>query len=184
MDETVPRGYPFPQCEPPLTQDAADIKQLRDLALAVESDVAGLDTLSGDLIVTPDGCLMAQTAPVAYNSGDFIDFNVIGFDNTPGNVMGDTVNDGVHIRQSGQYLVTCWFSVSTGASSPRAAINVVGLGDVLYSEVGSGAGSGSNVAVSTSLILLSGTLIKLRISHSVAGTATVDMARLATVRLI
>ena len=39
MDQTDCLGLPFPECDPPLTKDASDIAQFRDLAEATDAAV-------------------------------------------------------------------------------------------------------------------------------------------------
>jgi hypothetical protein len=182
--DTTSRGYRYPQCDPPLTEDAADIVQLRNLALDVENDLIVLDNRASDIIVTPDGCLVAQTAPVAYLDQDFIDFNVVGFDNSPGNVMGDLVNDGIRIRQAGLYLITSWINSNSSTVNVRSIINIVGIGDNAIGEPSTGAGAGGHSIAVVSGFLAPGTFIKQKVGTTSAVAITIDMARLAVVRLI
>jgi hypothetical protein len=42
VTDRTDRGYPYPECDPPLTKDASDISQMRDLAQAVVGGGWGL----------------------------------------------------------------------------------------------------------------------------------------------
>ena len=65
MDTTDNRGYPYPQCAPPLTKDASDIAQVRDLAMAIDADVQAVYNRAGDTIVRPDAFRLSMTATLA-----------------------------------------------------------------------------------------------------------------------
>jgi len=114
MDQTPDRGYPFPECEPPLIKDASDIEQMRDLAVAIDADVQGLYNSASDLLVHPDVCRM-QTGTVGPFTGQQVDvfFDAFNFDNTPGQAMSDTAAGGLRILEAGWYLIGGWTSALT-----------------------------------------------------------------------
>lgn len=113
MDITPERGYPYPECEPPLVKDSSDIAQLRDLAVAVDEDMQGLYDLASDLIVHPDACRMFSSVFEASTSQALTIpfFNSFSFDNTAGGAMSDTANGVIQILEPGRYIVGSWTHV-------------------------------------------------------------------------
>lgn len=61
MDQTA-RGYPYPECDPPLIKDASFIGQLADFALAVDEDVQDVVNEAGEVLISPDAARMSHTA--------------------------------------------------------------------------------------------------------------------------
>jgi hypothetical protein len=102
MDVTDCLELPYPQCDPPLTKDASDIEQFRDLALATD---AAVQTLSDEITATltaPDAVCMTGGVGVA---GNDVTHNLNGsvlYDNAG---MGDTVADRIVIQQDGWYMI-------------------------------------------------------------------------------
>lgn len=110
MKETFNYGFPYPECNPPLTKDISDIEQFRDLALAVDAEVERIATLADDTIVNPDAAVMFEQSPAGpFNNGDQLTFSFLNFDNTGGQLV-DLVNDRFTIRQTGFYYVTCFIN--------------------------------------------------------------------------
>lgn len=109
MDTTECFGFPYPQCDPPLTKDASDIEQLRDLALAIDTAVQDFNDDITTELVRPDAARLfngtALTSTLAENTF-FLD--TVTFDNTAGDSMSDTTNGVIRIQRAGWYLVWCW----------------------------------------------------------------------------
>lgn len=106
MDQTELRGYPYPECNPPLTKDASDIAQVRNLAVAVDTDMQNLYDRATDVVVRPDACRMSMTATLADTANTLIPFfNSESFDTTTGGYMADTVNGVIRLQEPGWYEV-------------------------------------------------------------------------------
>lgn len=109
MKTTANRGYPYPECDPPLVKDASDIEQMRDLALAIDADAGILDARLVDFLEKPDAARMTLSGStvVPSTTGDFvftIVYNTVDFDNT--SVIADTTGGFLRLRESGLYLFT------------------------------------------------------------------------------
>lgn len=114
MDQTPNRGYPYPECEPPLVKDASDISQMRDLAVAIDADMQSLYDTSDDLLVRPDGARVATSVFTVVTSALHVpDFDTMTFDTTGGQ-MATTSIGVMTIVQPGWYLVGTWID-STAA---------------------------------------------------------------------
>lgn len=114
MDTTDCLGLPYPQCDPPLTKDASDIEQLRDLALATDAAVQAYSDQLTDTLTAPDSVFMEGGQNIAGN--DVIHFlnGFVRFD-TAG--MADTVADQIVIRQDGWYMIGGTALMTTAAGS-------------------------------------------------------------------
>lgn len=109
MDATECFGFPYPQCDPPLTKDASDIEQVRDLAEAVD-DV--MQEFADDIVaqlVRPPACRMTNlVAYVSTTADNVIPMDASSFDNQPGLAMTDVANGGIKIVVDGWYQVGAW----------------------------------------------------------------------------
>lgn len=124
MDQTENRGYPYPQCDPPLTKDASDIAHLRDLAVAVNDDVGAVYSRAADLLVRPDAARMAMSAAVADTAAEFVPFlDGRTFDTTgPANLMTPLAEGQLRLVEPGWYTVGCFITVTAGTlQQARAA---------------------------------------------------------------
>lgn len=105
MDST-PRGYPYPECNPPWTQDASDIIHLRNLAVAVDTDVQAVYDRAADTVVRPAAARMSTASSVADTSNTaFPVFTLRTFDTTEGNAMTDTTEGVIRLLRPGWYQV-------------------------------------------------------------------------------
>lgn len=106
---TTNRGYPYPECSPPLVKDWSDIGQIRDLAEAVDADAEIMDTRLEEYLEKPDAIRLSWAANVV-GIGSIQAFNVpydtITYDNTPGSV--DLTAGAVVVRERGLYLCTSY----------------------------------------------------------------------------
>lgn len=108
MDQTPNRGYPYPECEPPLVKDQSNIAQMRDLAVAINDDVQGLYDQGDDLLVRPDGVRMSMSVVVAGSAAsEFPFYDLMTFDTTGGS-MATTGIGMITIVQPGWYMVGTW----------------------------------------------------------------------------
>lgn len=108
MDATPNRGYPYPQCEPPLVKDASDIAQVRDLAVAIDADVQAIYDRASDVVVRPDAARVSMTATLADTANAlFPFFNSRTFDTT-GTAMTPIADGVMRLVEPGWYGVGCW----------------------------------------------------------------------------
>lgn len=108
MDQTENRGYPYPVCAPPLVKDASDIGHLRDLALAVDTDVNDVFNRASDTVVRPDAARMTMSATLADTANTvFPFFNQTTVDSTATtpNPMANPANGYMILREPGWYNV-------------------------------------------------------------------------------
>lgn len=102
MDQTINRGYPYPQCEPPLTKDASDIAHLYNLAQAVADDVQAVYDRADDVVIRPDACRRTVTGTIT-DFQVFPVFTTTTFDTTGTAMSAGT--DGIRLVEPGWYLV-------------------------------------------------------------------------------
>lgn len=113
MGQTETWGLPYPECDPPLRKDAADIAQVRDLATEMDTDVQGLYDQASELLIRPDAVRMQTSGTQTTGAGQIAVrpfYDIFNFDNTPGQVMQDTTNGLIQIVEPGIYLCGAWFS--------------------------------------------------------------------------
>jgi hypothetical protein len=110
VTDRTDRGYPYPECDPPLTKDASDISQMRDLAQAVNSDAAAQDARMVQLIEKPDAVRVAFAASLVVtksSAGDAI--FIIPYNSTtyaqPA-AFADLTAFGLRVQERGYYWVT------------------------------------------------------------------------------
>jgi hypothetical protein len=110
VTDRTDRGYPYPECDPPLTKDASDISQMRDLAQAVNSDATAQDARMVQLIEKPDAVRVAFAASLVVtksSAGDAI--FIIPYSSTtyaqPA-AFADLTAFGLRVQERGYYWVT------------------------------------------------------------------------------
>lgn len=110
MDITENFQFPYPECDPPLTKDDSNIKQLRDLAEAVDAAVQDFNDRITDRLIRPPSVRLSNAgAPLVSTVTDnVISFDTLLFDNQPGNAQTDLVNGVVRIVRDGWYLLGSW----------------------------------------------------------------------------
>jgi hypothetical protein len=115
MKSTPERGYPYPECDPPLTKDAADIAQLRNLAAAVDTDVQGVYNRANDAVVLPDSARMNMSLALAGTDvGEVVPFfNGRTIDTTVGNTMTPTSEGYLRLAEPGWYSVGAYAEFTT-----------------------------------------------------------------------
>lgn len=109
MDAT-PRGYPYPECDPPLTKDVSDIAHLRDLATAVDTDVQNVYDTAASTVVLPDAARMGMTVsvPGTASGSVFPFFNSRTFDTSGTNELTPVSEGFIRLRRVGFYQVGCY----------------------------------------------------------------------------
>jgi len=168
MDTTTCLGLPYPQCDPPLTKDASDIEQLRDLALAVDGAVQELADTITDTLTSPDAANMTGALTAAGRIQD-MPYTVIAFDNAS---MADTVAGRLEIQTDGWYMIGGWVRATSGvATGIGMRVQPTLNGDGVSARQGpgrpvlAGASATDEVAWSDSMHLSVGDLIGCRTNH-------------------
>jgi hypothetical protein len=106
VGQTQNYALPYPECDPPLRKDAADVIQFAQLATAIDGAVTGLYDQANNVLFAPDTCRMSMTAGVATTGQNVTPFlNSVSFDNTPGAVMADTGNGLIQLVEPGRYWI-------------------------------------------------------------------------------
>jgi hypothetical protein len=111
MDQTS-RGYPFPECEPPLVKDASFIGQMEDLAQAINDDVQSVVNFAGEVLIAPD---VYRGANVATNTTSQ-QVDVVGYAATFVNNPDMDEFGGCRVQKTGWYLLAS-FTTGTIAST-------------------------------------------------------------------
>lgn len=113
MDTTDLRGYPFPQCQPPLVKDASDIAQLRDLALAIDADAQARSNEILEFWEKPDAAGMTSSATnfpfpflTATHTQFIVPYDTVSFDNSGTGSLTDVPRNGFVTRERGWYVFT------------------------------------------------------------------------------
>lgn len=133
MGQTPNYALPYPECDPPLRKDAADVIQLEQLATAIDDAVTGLYDQANNVLFAPDSCRMSMTAGVATTGQNVTPFlNSASFDNTPGAVMADTANGLIQLVEPGRYWIGA-YSLLTSATELSARMRFL-LGGVPVSN--------------------------------------------------
>lgn len=126
MDQTINRGYPYPECEPPLTKDASDIAHLFNLAQAVADDVQAIVDRSDDVLIRPDGCRRSISGTITEQQFFPVFTGPATFDTT-GGAMSSGTHGGILLVEPGWYLVGGVVqAVSTTALGIRITFTVDG----------------------------------------------------------
>lgn len=101
MKVTECLGLPYPECNPPITKDASDIEQFRDLAEATDAAVQEFDDRLTDTLTAPPACALTGGNNIAGNLVNQF-YAVTEFDNAG---LHDTVFDGIRIQEDGWYMI-------------------------------------------------------------------------------
>lgn len=185
MKNTEPRGYPYPECNPPLVKDASDIVQLANLALTIDADIQSLFDTADDNVLSPDGCSINAPGQVVPN-GSPITFNTLRFDNSPGAVMNGPT--GILTRISGTYEVTYFIlTTNTGTSNIKGIISIEGVGDLHNEGLGSDISSPAVTAATSGSVIFratAGSRFQLKVQNgSSTADITISGAEFSAVRL-
>lgn len=102
MKTTDCLGFPYPECDPPLVKDLADIGQFYDLAIAVDTAVEELADRVVERLRSPDYVVMTGTLLNTAGNDLIMPYNVTVNDNAG---MADTGAGGIVIQEDGEYLL-------------------------------------------------------------------------------
>lgn len=120
---------PYPECAPPLREDASDVGDLRALAEATDGAIQGLYDQAADQMFTPDTVRLTMSAGVATTGQNVIPtFTSTTFDNTVGNVMSSTVPGSIWIPEPGRYWIGGYSQITQATElSARMAFLIDGV---------------------------------------------------------
>lgn len=137
MGQTPNYAIPYPECDPPLLKDASDIADMRDLAVAADTALAGVYELAEELVFSPDAVRLSTAASVGPVTGQ----NVTPFYNTTsfvnGSGMNDISNGVVRIVEPGRYWVGAYAALTAATiSQPRIRFTFDGTPVTLFQTPG------------------------------------------------
>ena len=172
MDVTENYGFPYPECDPPLVKDSAQIAQLGVLARDIDAEVERLDILSASQVRHPPGARVITAALVNATTDILV---------TP--VFDQTVfeNNWNAALQGGglQVYETAWWLVGAHASADSAAaiqiqvrVTVDGVPATSWGNPGSTYSTIFQLA-SLGMVPLrinANSIIRMEIKHSTAGS--------------
>lgn len=115
MDATIPYEIPYPQCQPPLVQDGADIQHMQTMALGIDAAVQDLADDINDLWTSPDGAAMSFSGASTLLIGGTVPFDTSLFDNV-GTLVNLPLNT-FDLRQTGIYAVSCMVQGNSASGS-------------------------------------------------------------------
>lgn len=188
MDQTVPFGFPYPQCDPPLTKDAADIAQLRDLAIAVDAVVEDLAVEADDLLISPDAAVMGNSGTQNTTvPEEGIVFNFLEYDTSASGDLGQLAQSQFVAQQTGQYLITFSLRFTYAVSTIHGAvtIDIAGLGTGPYGQSHIGTGQEGGFAIQTTSFLNIGDSVRFRWGGTlVNGGIAINSARAGIWRIL
>lgn len=187
MDQT-PRGYPYPECDPPLVQDASFISQLQALAEAVDADMTAIENEALDALIappmarmleSPSGAWATPLADITYSTSEFAN---------PAS-MADTASGGIRIPTDGWYLLGTYCVVIIGTGVEINARTLFLRNGTVLTLAGDQArlvtATAEDPYLSATVLLSAGDLITTRIQHSgVAATGYTTTSRIWAMRLL
>jgi hypothetical protein len=186
VKNTDPRGYLYPECNPPLVEDASDIVHLGNLAVGVDRDLEQIGVEAERNIMRTPGGHIARGASQVLAPGDYLSFPITRF------LRGCTnVGNGLRVDEAGAYMVTFWINTTspTGNNNMAGIVTLDGVGDRLLEGLGSYDGGsfspGNNASGSALFRFPAGRVIRLRptFGNLFTGNITVNFAEFACVRV-
>lgn len=180
MDLTPNRGYPFPQCNPPLVEDAANAPvQTRAVALAMDADFTVVNTLVEDTYQLPTVILRISSSTVISN-GDQVPFDVVEYD-PEGLANGDTAQTISH----GLYLVTGFVASAAGENVQRLAVQFTANDTGFYLQGTSPASAGNGRMTGSGVTLRNaGTAMGMKIFYSGTDGSSFDNCWFSLTRMV
>lgn len=176
MDVTDDRGYPYPQCDPPLTKDVSDAPtQTRLLAETMDADFDSVDTLINDTYHLPS-TIITMVGPTAVASG-----SAIPFDNTEYDADGWATLPGITVTDSGLYLVTLFAEDGATAGSLMLQFTRNGSGFYLQGTSPAAIAFGRTTANGVT-VLQSGDVLGARLTY-IGAASSFQNARLSATKM-
>lgn len=180
MDLTPNRGYPFPECSPPLVEDAANAPvQTRALAESMEADFTDVAALIKSTYQLPTVILRIDSA-TSIASGDQVPFDVVEYD-PEGVANGSTA---LTITR-GVYLVTGFVSSVAGENVQRLAVQFTGDGSGFFLQGTSPPSSGNGRMTGSGVTLRNaGTAMGLKIFYEGTSPSSFDNCWFSLTRMV
>lgn len=115
MGQTPNYQIPYPECAPPLREDASDIADMRDLAVAADTALGDVYADAEQLVFMPDAVRMSTPVSVGPVTGQNItpNYNTLSFGQ--GNGMSDMANGWVNLVEPGRYWIGAYASLTAAA---------------------------------------------------------------------
>jgi len=176
MKSTPLRGYPVPECEPPLVKDASDIIQIKNLADAIDADVEALTNEANPLIFPVAG-KMNITGLVMGVTEFVVPYNNISW--VTRSDMADIDTGVMVIPESGFYQWHLWAGVDSATNAQMRL-------RLMVNDFPTGVWGGFSTSVATvttqssthdvSLFLSAGDRVTTQVRHNLAGSNTFHSA--------
>lgn len=159
-----PCGFPYPECNPPLVKDAADIADLRDLAVAVDTLVEDLATRADDILLSPDAGVLINTGSQSADPlANLIAFNAQEYDTSASGDLVQVATSRFVIQQTGFYYITFGAQIPSGNTfTASLALEVNGLLGTLKGETRVEAATSGSLSVFEARFLSAGDVIRFR----------------------
>lgn len=175
MKATPLRGYPVPECDPPLVKDASDIIQIKNLADAIDTDVENLTVEAGPLVY-PVISKMSMSA-LTTTATEFTAVFTSSQWETRLN-MNDVALGLIVIPESGFYQTHMWASCNSATNAlMRLKLSVNGIPTGIwggYSTAVTGNTPLQSSAHNVNLFLSEGDQVSLIIRHNLGVSATYE----------
>ncbi len=179
MDLTPNRNYPYPQCSPPLVEDASNAPvQTRALAEAMDADFTTVDTLIRDTYQLRTTILRISSS-TSIASGDDVPFDVVEYD-PEGWANGDTVQ-----APSGLWLVCGFAACASGENVQQLAVQFSGDGSGFFLQGTSPTASNrGQMTASGVTIRTAGAALGMRVFYSGTSPSNFDNCWFSATRMV
>lgn len=186
MDQTANRGYPYPQCNPPLVKDIADLPlQLKRLATAINTDLSTASA-TATASLNPPGVDLIRTTNQVLTPGQNVNVDTNRF--STGGVIVDLVNGAFTCPSGGAglWLLTGAVSAPAVAGTPTVFHNLtmrVGSLNLRTSSVNPNAAAGNAIdnVVHAWAIMQAGDVASMTQNFGTAASVTYNFAHLSGV---
>jgi hypothetical protein len=122
VKETANRGYPYPECTPPLVKDAADMPlQLKNLAEAIDDDVTALQAMANDAESPPAAGMNITINPVVVSANARIPYEAADIGNAS---YVSLATNTLVVPTAGLYVVTAYIDCAFTGTANQLIIRV------------------------------------------------------------
>lgn len=169
MGLTPNYDIPYPECAPPLREDASDVADMRDLAEAADTALSGVYDLATELVFNPEAVRVSTAASVGPVTGQNVTpfYNLISFQRGTG--MADITNGWVVLPEPGRYWIGAFAQLTAaGIASPRLRFLFNGAPVTNFQTPGIIA-SGNTATAQSQVVLATnnpGTVLQAQVRHS------------------
>jgi hypothetical protein len=181
MNLTDNRGYPYPQCQPPLIKDASNAPvQTRALAEAIDADLDTLDALIDSTYQLPT-TILRISASTSVASGSMFPFDVTEYDN-----QGWATSSTITVPTAGVFLLTGFALSVLAANVQSLALQFTGNGSGFHLQgtsppvTGFGRMTASSITVRTE----AGTVFGMRPSYTGTSPSNFDNCWFSVTRMV